>query len=132
MNDEQRRGKIMQASPVPPEFQAVFRELVAVFPARGLTAETIAAYHAVLGAVPVSVLRAAARQLARTNTFFPSTGEWFTAANVIQAHTVPAEGSRRLEELDDLAPNDPERDEISKGLSRDDQRALMARYGFTW
>lgn len=39
------------------------------------------------------------------------------------------EGSRTLEELDDLAPNDPERDEICKRLSREDQARLMARYG---
>ena len=44
----------------------------------------------------------------------------------------PAAGTRRLEELDGLAPNDPERDEICKHLTPADERALMLRYGLPW
>lgn len=117
---------------VPAEFQALFRELAAMFPARGLTGDTVAAYHKVLGALPMPVLREAVRMLGQTHRYFPSTAEWFDAATTVQARRRPIEGSRRLEELDALVPNDSERDEICKGLSRDDQRALMRRYGYTW
>lgn len=41
-----------------------------------------------------------------------------------------AESFRTLDELDALAPNDPERDEICKRLSPAEQIALMGRYGF--
>lgn len=41
----------------------------------------------------------------------------------------PVEGSRSIDELDSLRPNDPARDEIAKGLNRADQRELMRRYG---
>jgi hypothetical protein len=39
---------------------------------------------------------------------------------------------RSLEELDALDAHNPERDEISKRLSPEDQTALMARYGYEW
>jgi hypothetical protein len=35
---------------------------------------------------------------------------------------------RALEELDDLAPNDKERDDICKRLTPEDRRRLMGRY----
>jgi hypothetical protein len=39
---------------------------------------------------------------------------------------------RSIHELDALNKHDPERDEISKRLSPDDQQKLMARYGYAW
>jgi hypothetical protein len=46
--------------------------------------------------------------------------------------TPPQPKFRSLDELDDLSPNDPKRDEISKRLSPEDQVKLMARYGYHW
>jgi hypothetical protein len=40
--------------------------------------------------------------------------------------------TRSLDELDDLDPNDKERDEVCKHLTPEDQAKLMARYGYTW
>ena len=54
------------------------------------------------------------------------------------AYIAPVEGSRDLWELEltkeggTRPRNDPERDEICKGLSVEDQIALMDRYGYTW
>jgi hypothetical protein len=39
---------------------------------------------------------------------------------------------RSLEELDGLDRRSLERDEVCKRLSREDQAALMARYGYEW
>lgn len=39
---------------------------------------------------------------------------------------------RTLDELDALPKNDPERDEICKRLSPEDQVQLMKRYGLDW
>src|SRR5262245_48654871 len=52
--------------------------------------------------------------------------------NVCKSLDVAIEGTRRLDELDGLHPNDPERDEISKRLSVEDQVELMRRYGLPW
>ena len=39
---------------------------------------------------------------------------------------------RSLEELDSLNRRDPERDEVCKRLSPEDQQRLMKRYGYDW
>lgn len=120
--------------PVPPEFTEIFRGLVLALQPRHLDRDAIQVYWDVLGVVPLPVLRESAARLAH-GRFWPNTGDWFTTAAQLQAaapESYPAEGSRRLEELDALASNDPERDEVCKGLSLDDQRTLMARYGMPW
>jgi hypothetical protein len=39
---------------------------------------------------------------------------------------------RSLWELDQLGKRDPERDEVSKRLTPEDQVRLMKRYGYDW
>lgn len=122
-------------TPVPPEFAEIFRGLVMALQPRHLDRDVMQVYWNALRSVPMAALRESAARLAE-GRFWPNTGDWFTVAAAMQTESrprgYPAEGSRRLDELDALAPNDPERDEICKGLSREDQRALMARYGYDW
>ncbi len=131
----------------PPEFLRVFRFLVTALQPRGLERDAVEVYWLVLGHFPIAALEHSASDLTKTSSFFPTTGEWFFATiSYVSFHDGasedwrqrlerarapdPLEGSRTLDELDDLAPNDPERDEICKRLSVADQTALMARYGY--
>ncbi len=90
-------------------------------------------YWAVLRSVPMVAIQLSADNLAKgrgSRGFFPTTAEWYAAAKMIAPPVM--EGARGLDELDGLAPNDPERDEISKRLSKVGQVALMKRHGFDW
>lgn len=117
---------------VPAEFLSIFHALVKAIQPRFIEPDAAAVYWQVLGRLPLDAIQQSAEALARTR-FWPNTGDWFTAAAAIAGQTVAVvDGSRRLEELDDLPPNHQERDEISKRLSAADQTALMARYGYPW
>jgi hypothetical protein len=83
---------------------------------------------------PIEAIHASAEELIRQR-YWPNTGDWVEAAgrHIATPHQERIdEGPRSIEELDELAPDDPERDEISKRLSPEDQTALMARYGYEW
>ncbi len=116
---------------VPAAFQEIFYGLVRAIQPRGQKPDTVAVYWTTLQKLPMRALRDSAVQLA-TSRHFPNTGDWFQAARAIDTRPRPIVGSRRLEELDGLALNDPERDEVCKNLSPADEQALMARYGYPW
>jgi hypothetical protein len=65
-------------------FQKIFRSLVIAFPSRRLERDASDVYWAVLGGLPIAVLRESALALARSSKFFPSTGEWFQAAEEVR------------------------------------------------
>jgi hypothetical protein len=114
---------------VPDDFRRLFTSLVTAIQPRPLAPDTLAVYWAVLRDLPMEALTESADALKRSR-FFPNSGDWFQVAHAIATKfQLPIEGSRTLDELDDLAPNDRERDEIAKRLSVADQTALMARYG---
>jgi hypothetical protein len=70
---------------VPPEFAEIFRQLVRrVQPAKPLEPETCRDYYAVLRAFPITVLAQSATRLAQANRFFPSTAEWYQAAQAVE------------------------------------------------
>jgi hypothetical protein len=120
---------------IPEAFRTMFRDLaIALQPRTPMTPAMVAVYFEALRDLPIEALERAAAALRQTATFFPSTGEWYQLANDLwdRPRVTPESGTRSLEELDELAPNDPERDEIGKRLSPDDQRRLMARYGLAW
>ena len=120
--------------PIPEWFRSVFRELVMALQPRGpFGLDVQAVYYAALAQQPEASVTAAARHLAQNASFFPTTSEWYQTVLVMApAATPPPASFRRLEELDELARNDPERDEICKRLSPEDERRLMARYGVEW
>lgn len=71
-------------NPIPAEFLDVFRDLVvALQPRTPTTRETARVYFETLKQFPLEAIRDSARQLRRTCTFFPSTGEWFAAAQIL-------------------------------------------------
>lgn len=72
------------ADTISKEFSAIFRDLVVAFQPRGMDREAPRVYFAALGEFPIDLLRQAATRLARTKTFFPTTGEWFQAALEVQ------------------------------------------------
>lgn len=115
----------------PAEFTEIFRTLVRAVQPRFVEPDAVEVYWAALRHFPIDVLRESADTLARSR-FWPNTGDWFAAASTLAPPPIVIEGSRRLDELEDLARNDPERDEISKRLGLHDQRALMARHGLAW
>jgi hypothetical protein len=68
-----------------------------VQPAKALEPETAADYYEVLKGFHVDVVRRAAKQLATTNTFFPSTAEWYDVAARLVAHDAPPSAVRRMD-----------------------------------
>lgn len=66
------------------DFQAIFRELVVAFQPRGLERDTVGVYHRALKHLPIDVLRESAATLMRVKSFFPTTGEWHSAAMNLQ------------------------------------------------
>jgi hypothetical protein len=78
---------------IPNEFRAMFHRLVVTSSARRLDPGTLEAYWSVLSDVPMDALETAVRQLARAQPHFPTTGEWFHAAQAVQAEA----RRRRLE-----------------------------------
>lgn len=120
----------MESKTIPDEFQGIFSGLVQQIQPRPLGAHAVNAYWDRLRSLPMAAIKKAAMSF-RHEVAFPTANEWFSAAQYLATWTPPAPGSRRLEELDDYAPNDRERDEISKGLSEEDGDELMRRYGYT-
>ncbi len=116
---------------VPDAFQRIFASLVRALQPRGLPPDIVAVYWGVLHRLPMEAIRQSAAGLEQSR-FWPNTGDWFEAAAAVHVRPALIPGSRRLEELDDLAQNDPERDAICKNLSPADEQALMARYGYAW
>jgi len=77
-------GKTTLNANVPQEFLNVFRQLVRrVQPAKALEPETAADYYGVLQKFPMEVLAESAQTLSQTQKFFPSTAEWFQAAQEV-------------------------------------------------
>lgn len=69
---------------VPVAFQDVFRDLVqALQPRTPMTRGTVRIYHETLSRFSIDCLQESARDLRRSCTFFPSTGEWFQAATLV-------------------------------------------------
>lgn len=83
------------AGEVPKAFLDCFRQLVRrVQPAKALEPDTAADYYEVLKGFHIDVLRRAAKDLATTHTFFPSTAEWHEAAAALVAAQGPAPRAR--------------------------------------
>jgi hypothetical protein len=70
---------------VPADFRAIFRNLVIAAQPRYLERDAIDVYWEILGSLPIECLRLGALALAQSQTYFPSTGEWFQAAQEVQA-----------------------------------------------
>lgn len=76
---------------VPPEFAAIFRELVMAIQPRPLEPETCRVYYDTLQGFPLDVLREAMQRLRhRASNFFPAAGEWFAAAVDVQQDRLAA------------------------------------------
>jgi hypothetical protein len=74
----------MTSSATPDGFRKIFRSLVIRLPPRHLERDAVDEYWVVLQTIPLDVLRQSALTLSQTNTYFPSTGEWFQAAHEVQ------------------------------------------------
>ncbi len=72
-------------APIPQEFRQVFRELVLATQAQHVRTDpdVVRIYFETLRDFSIDVVRTSARNLRRTTTFFPSTGEWFQAAQSV-------------------------------------------------
>jgi len=132
---------------IPESFQLAFRQLVVALQPRGLDKDAVSRYWAVVAHLPKPAILSALATL-KQQRFWPNTGDLYhavlerctveemvDASHIVEPpvlYTPVVEGSRTLDELDALAPNDPERDEICKRLSLKDQQRLMARYGLKW
>ncbi len=119
----------MDPKHIPDEFHGIFAGLVQQIQPRPLGPNALNVYWDRLHSLPMAAIKKAAMTF-RHETAFPTANEWFAAAQYVATWTPPAPGSRRLEELDNYAPNDRERDDICKGLSEEDGEELMHRYGY--
>ena len=87
------------------EFAACFRRLTLAFQPRMLERDTMAVYHSVLKKLDHEDLCAGVEALLQTNTFFPTTGEWFQAAKDAEL--------RRRRESAVYQPLQPAEDQVS-------------------
>lgn len=122
----------MDGRMVPETFRNAFRDLTMVLQPRGVQPDACERYWDAVMEYPPDAWQRAFEQL-KTSRFWPGAEDLRSVAARLSAVrptvVVVVEGSRTLDDLDGLGPNDPERDEICKRLSRVDQVALMARYG---